>query len=119
MNEPNVLEVFAHGEYRVFKLMLADITSLDGAVDLLVVSSDGSDISGRSEGTVIRALANSAGISVEQLRADPELDLTQQLGVWVSKETGKPRICRIMCVQYPPGGEDAERTCTAPLTSPR
>ncbi len=109
MNEPNVLEVFAHGEYRLFKLMLADITSLDGAVDLLVVSSDGSDISGRSEGTVIRALANSAGISVEQLRADPELDLTQQLGVWVSKETGKPRIRRIMCVQYPPGGEDAER----------
>ena len=24
MNEPNVLEVFAHGEYRLFKLMLAE-----------------------------------------------------------------------------------------------
>lgn len=109
MNEPNVLEVFAHGEYRLFKLMLADITKLDVAVDLLVVSSYGSDISGRSKGTVIHALANSAGISVKQLRADPELNLTQQLGVWVSRETGKPKIRRIMCVEYPQRGEHAER----------
>jgi hypothetical protein len=114
MNEPDVLEVFAHGEYRQFKLMLADITSLDVAVDLLVVSSYGSDISARSEGTVIRALANSAGISVERLRADPELDLTQQLGVWVSKETGKPKIRRIMCVQYPQGA----RTLSASQSKP-
>jgi hypothetical protein len=93
MNEPDVLEVFAHGEYRLFKLMLADITSLDVEIDLLVVSSYGSDISGRSEGTVIRALEHSAGISVEQLRADPELDLTQQtwgLGIqgnWQAKDS--------------------------------
>jgi hypothetical protein len=82
MYEPKVLEIFAHGEYRHFELRLDDITGLEHPIDLLVLSSYASQLSARTPGTVSYALANKARISVKELKAAPELDLTHQLNLW-------------------------------------
>ena len=100
MSTSNTLEVFAHGEYRRFTLIHDDITSLRERIDLLILSSYGSQITGRTPGTVIHKLREKAGISLEQLKESPELDLTEQLNLWVSRETGNSDLRRIMCIQY-------------------
>lgn len=100
MSTSNTLEVFAHGEYRRFTLIRDDITSLRERIDLLILSSYGSQITGRTPGTVIHKLREKAGISLEQLKESPELDLTEQLNLWVSRETGNSDLRRIMCIQY-------------------
>jgi len=107
--EPAVMEPLnlsivdtAWGERR-FELLNSDIANLGFAVDLLMVSTLGSDYS-PLPGTVVGALS-SKGISVEDLRADPDLDLLLPAGrLWVSKDIDPNGIGRIMCVEIPSGG---------------
>lgn len=100
MSISNIFEVFAHGEYRCFNLVHDEITSLPDPIDLLILSSHSSEITGRTPGTVIHTLREKAKIYLEQLKETPELDLTQQLNFWISREIENNDIRRIMCIQY-------------------
>jgi hypothetical protein len=94
---------------RTFELWHGDITNLDFAIDLLMISTVGSDYSPMS-GTVVGALLSQLGISVEQLSKDPELEIIfPSGGLWVSKVVTPNRIGRIMCVEIPLGGSGADQ----------
>ena len=61
-------------------------------------------------GTVVGALSSRLGISVERLSATPELDFILPSGrLWVSKVVDPNRIGRIMCVEIPYGGLNANQ----------
>jgi hypothetical protein len=94
---------------RSFELWHADVTHLEFVVDLLVISAVGSDYSPMG-GTVVGALSSRLGISVERLSATPELDFILPSGrLWVSKVVDPNRIGRIMCVEIPYGGLNANQ----------
>jgi hypothetical protein len=62
---------------RSFELWYGDVTNLDFVVELLVISAVETDYSPLS-GTVVGALSNRLGISVERLSAVTELDWSVQ-----------------------------------------
>ena len=73
MKRLNILDVDTRWGFRSFELWNGDVTKFDFAIDLLLISSFGTDFF-PLEGTVIGALSE-IGISVEQLRTAPEVDL--------------------------------------------
>ena len=105
----NSIDIDTQWGTRTFELWHGDVTDLDFVVDLLVISAVESDFSALS-GTVISALSNRLGISVQLLSAEPELDFVQSSGrLWVSKVIDPHRIGRIMCVEIPYGGPNASQ----------
>jgi len=63
----NSIDIDTQWGMRSFELWHGDVTNLDFIVDLLVISTVGSDFSPLS-GTVVGALSSRLGISVERLR---------------------------------------------------
>jgi hypothetical protein len=92
---------------RSFELWHGDITSFGFAIDLMVISVVASDFSPLS-GTVVGSLSSKLGISVEFLNREPDFDFIQPFGrLWVSKLVDQNGIGRIMCLEIPYGGLDA------------
>ena len=124
MERLNSIDIDTQWGVRSFELWYGDVTNLDFTVDLLVISAVGSDFSPLS-GTVIGALSNRLGISVERLSTEPELEFIQPLGhLWVSKIVDPNRIGRIMCVEIPYGGINASQIvqqafCSLPMLEAR
>jgi hypothetical protein len=94
---------------RSFELWHGDIAHLDFDADLLIISAIRSDYS-PLKGTLIGALWNQLGLSVERLNSEPELEYSQPSGrLWVSKMIGQGRIGRILCVEIPYGGRNVDQ----------
>ena len=105
----NSIDIDTQWGMRSFELWHGDVTNLSFVVDLLVISAVETDYSPLS-GTVVGALSNRLGISVERLSAETELDFIQPSGrLWVSKAIDPTRIGRIMCVEIPYGGDNASQ----------
>jgi hypothetical protein len=75
----NSIDIDSPWGMRSFELWHGDVTNLHFVVDLLMISTLGSDFSPLT-GTVIGTLSNKLGISVEHLSKEPELDFIQPVG---------------------------------------
>jgi hypothetical protein len=93
---------------REFQLLRGDITKLNLTIDLMVISSIGSDFT-PTKNSIIGALYRNHQISVAQLSEEPEFTLAQPLKLWVSRDTGHSEIRRIMCVEIPIKGKETNR----------
>jgi len=108
LDQMNTMVVETRWGDREFQLFGGDITKLNFPIDLMIISSIGSDFS-RTETSVIGALERNRQISIAELSKEPEFTLTQPMKLWVSCDTGDSDIRRIMCVEIPPGGKAANR----------
>jgi Domain of unknown function (DUF4145) len=98
MKRLNVIGLDTRHGYRTVELLEGDISTLDFAVDLLVVSA----FRGGYEpipGTVLGTLMSQHGIDVDALSHSAELDLRIPLGVWISAELSSGPMDRLMCVE--------------------
>jgi hypothetical protein len=108
MEQLNITYLDTRWGRRSFELWCGDIIELPFAVDLLIVSSFGFDVTPMA-GTVIGALSSRLDISVESLQENPEVDFIQPLSLWVSAPIGQARIGRVMCLHIPPFSINAEQ----------
>lgn len=87
-----------YGE-KCFELHQGDILQFDEKIDVLVVSAFIGDYQPFPK-TLIGALKNQAGISVEQLSKRPFIDMRDEKGVWVSQKLCNKPFQYIVCVEF-------------------
>jgi hypothetical protein len=84
MERLNVVEIETHLGFRTFELYVGDITAIDPMVDVLAISSYTRSYD-PVPNTVIAALEENCGISVEELSHSCEFDFRDTLGCWVAR----------------------------------
>lgn len=94
---------------RCVELLHGDICDLDEPTDVLVVSVFASSYL-PVRGTVVAALLERHGVSLEHLAQHPQIDLIEPLGCWISGPLSGVPFRRVLCVlgnssRMPPQGE--------------
>jgi hypothetical protein len=104
----NSIEIYTQSGIRTFELLNDDLTKLDFPVDLLIISAVGSHFSPWNN-TVIGTLFQELGVSVADHSVEPEMEFIRPAGrIWVSRPIDPRRIHRLMCVEIPHGGSNAD-----------
>jgi hypothetical protein len=98
MERLNLVEIETPWGYRAFELYQGDITRLGHKVDVLAVSAFAGDYV-PTRTSVIGALRNNCGISLQQLSLTPEFDMRQSLGCWVARPERNEWCERIVCLE--------------------
>ena len=80
-----------------FELYQGDITNLPFQTDLLCISTFKDDYTPTTSSIVGQFLGN--GISIEELSANPSLNFTDSLGIWVSPEIAGKNFKKILCLE--------------------
>ena len=93
---------------RALAVCVQDIAALDSPLDVMVISAFRGDYHPLA-GTLIGSL-DACGISVAELAENPEVDLRETSGLWLSRPIGPGRlpIGRIGCVELTEVGEACE-----------
>ena len=84
--------------YRTIDIRLGDITDMPPTQDLLVVSAFANDYQA-TRTSVIGALEDKNGFSLEKESKDIYLDLRDALSIWLTKETTDQFFKRVLCVE--------------------
>lgn len=106
MNKLNVIGIDTKHGLRTAELLHGDIVGIGPQTDILVVSAYAGSYYPLA-GTVLHAL-DDAGVRVEDLRSEPELDLVKGLGVWVSRPLAHGPAVRILGLEIRGNGRPVE-----------
>jgi O-acetyl-ADP-ribose deacetylase (regulator of RNase III) len=97
MQQLNVVGFETRFGFRTIELFHGDITAIDPRADVLVVSAFAGGYS-PNPGSVFGALHARHGIDARLLAQDPELDLRDALGIWLSRALSVGPADRLLCV---------------------
>ena len=105
----NTIPISTSSGFKTIEIHHDDLTKLDWSIDVLVVSTYKNRYNPRP-GTLLDGLINNREINVNNLSADPEIDLRSNMNTWVSKELKNDSIHRILCLEgmaesYAQGGD--------------
>ncbi len=107
MQRINVVGFNTRHGYRTCELYFGDLSNMDRAVDVLVVSAfaEGYD---PTPGSVIGALYTNRGVSVSSLSKTPAWDFRSSLGLWISLPLDDPYFTRLLCAELVGGRRPSE-----------
>ncbi len=94
----NFQEVLTPFGYKRIELHLMDLSKPEFEIDCLVISAFKGNYS-PTEGTLIHYLEKNNNVFINELAKSPEIDLKNQMNVWLSKELNLTNIKRIACVE--------------------
>jgi hypothetical protein len=94
----NIISVPTSTGLKTIEVHNQDITRLDWNVDILVVSAYPGKYN-PAPGTVIKALQENKGIAILNLAENPQIDLRNPLGCWLSNSVESLEQGRILCIE--------------------